>query len=409
MFAFIYRTEDDIMEFGKEAYGRFITENGLSPFAFPSLRRFETEVVAMTANMLHGGPDAVGSMTSGGSESILLAMKACRDYYREHKPEIKTPELVIPVTAHPAWNKFGHYLDVKVTTVPVDPKTFLADPAAMEAACTPNTIMMVGSAPTYPHGVVDPIGALGALCEKRDIWLHVDACVGGFVLPFAKQLGYKIPDFDFTVPGVRSISADVHKFGYAPKGASTITYRNGDYRKHQFYVYTEWPGGVYGTPNMTGARPGGAIAGAWAVMNYMGEDGYLRMAKILMETTTKIMDGLRKIPHLTILGEPCSPLFAIYSDKVNVFALADAMKKRGWHMEGQQFPPSLHITVSPLHAQIVDKLLVDFASAVDEIKDLPETDLSASAAMYGMMGSLPDRSMAKMLAMEYLDGVYKVG
>jgi len=407
MFAFVYRTDDDIMEVGREAFSRFITENGLSPFAFPSLRRFETEVVAMTAAMLNGDGEVVGNVTSGGTESILMAVKAVRDRAREHKPHIRTPEMIIPTTAHPAWDKAGHLLDVHVIHIPVG-EDFRVDPQAVKAAISTDTILLVGSAPTYPHGVVDPIEALGGLALEFDLWLHVDACVGGFVLPFARTLGYDIPPFDFAVPGVTSISADVHKFGYAPKGVSTVLYRNGDHRKHQFYVYTEWPGGIYGTPTLSGARTGGAVAAAWAVMNYLGEEGYLRVTRTLLETTSRIIDGINAIPGLRVLGRPQSSVFAVASDEVNIFAVTDAMKRRGWYMENQQFPASIHITVSPGHSEVVDALLRDFAAAIDEARDLPESDLSEAAVMYGMMGTLPDRAMAKEFAMQYLDGVYRL-
>jgi sphinganine-1-phosphate aldolase len=408
MFAFIYRVEDEVIQVGKDAYARFQTENGLSPFAFPSLRKFETEVISMTCDMLHGGPEACGSMTSGGTESILMAVKAAREWAREKYPHITEPEMIICSTAHPAWNKACHYLGLKCVITPMT-EGFRADPAAFRAAITSNTIMLIGSAPSYPHGTVDPIAELGDIAEERGLWLHVDACVGGFVLPFAASQGYPIPAFDFAVPGVLSISADVHKYGYAPKGASTVLYRNADYRRHQFYVFTEWPGGVYGTPALAGGRPGGAVAASWAVMNYLGREGYERIVKVMMETTKAMIAGVNKIPGLRVMGTPESTLFAIASDNLNIFALGDEMKKRNWHIEPQHLPASLHLTVSPKHGEVLEEFLKDLREAAEAIKDLPESDLSEAATMYGMMGTMPDRNMAHDLALAYLDGLYKVG
>jgi glutamate/tyrosine decarboxylase-like PLP-dependent enzyme len=408
LFGFVYRVDDEVMDLARDAYGKFIAENGLSPFAFPSLRRFETEVVAMTAALLGGDDRVVGTMTSGGTESILLAVKAARDHAREAHPEITAPELVMPVTAHPAWDKAAHLLNLGVVHVPVR-DDYRADPAAMARACTASTVLMVASAPTYPHGVVDPLRELSEFALERRVWLHVDACLGGFVLPFARRAGYPIPDFDFSLPGVISMSADVHKYGYAAKGASTVLYRDPSYRKHQFYVHADWPGGVYGTPSLLGARPGGAIAAAWAVMNFLGEEGYTEIVSSMMATTRRLIEGTRAVPGLKVLGDPDASIFAIASDSLNIFALGDAMKRRGWHMDPQQLPPALHVTVSPGHARVVEPFLQDLAAAADEVRDLPETDLSGMAAMYGMLGSLPDRAMARELVLSTLDGLYRAG
>ena len=406
LFGFIYRVEDEVLELGKEAYSRFQTENGLSPFAFPSLKKFETEVISMVAcDMMQGGPEACGSMTSGGTESILMAVKAAREWAKEKYPDIKEPEMIIPVTAHPAWNKAAHYLGLKCVVTPVT-DDFRADPQAFRDALTPNTIILVASAPTYPHGLVDPIDELGKIAEERGLWLHVDACLGGFVLPFARSKGYDIPPFDFAVPGVTSISADVHKYGYAPKGASTVLYRNREYRKHQFYIYCDWPGGIYATPALAGGRPGGAVAASWAVLNYLGWEGYEGIVDRMMKTTQRMIDGINAIPDLQVLGTPHATILSFNSDTVNVFALGDEMKKRNWHMDAQQLPASLHLTISPKHEEIVDTFLGDLKEAVEAVRNLPETDLSETAVMYGMMDTLPDRSMAKDMVRQFLDDLY---
>jgi glutamate/tyrosine decarboxylase-like PLP-dependent enzyme len=279
----------------------------------------------------------------------------------------------------------------------------------MARACTPSTILMVASAPGYPHGVVDPVRDLSDIALERGLWLHVDACLGGFVLPFARRAGYMVPDFDFSLPGVISISADVHKYGFAAKGASTLLYRDASYRRYQLYVHADWSGGVYGTPTLLGARPGGAIAAAWAVMNYLGEEGYTRIVASTLETTRRLMAGVRAIPGLAIVSDPEMTIFAMTSDELNVFALGEALKRRGWHLDGQHLPPSLHVTVSPGHAQVAGLFLEDLAAAAEEVRDLPEQDVTGMAAMYGMMATLPDRGMAHALALDALDALYRPG
>jgi glutamate/tyrosine decarboxylase-like PLP-dependent enzyme len=274
----------------------------------------------------------------------------------------------------------------------------------MKAAITPNTVLLVGSAPSYPQGVVDPIDRIGALAAERGLLCHVDACVGGFMLPWVEKLGHPVPVFDFRVPGVTSMSADIHKYGYAAKGASVVLYRSRELRRFQFVSYADWPGGLYGSPTATGTRPGGPIAAAWAVMKYLGEDGYLRIAKQTMETAGAILDGVRKIPALKVLGEPAMSIFSFGSDELDVYALADRMDARGWHMDRQQLPPSLHMMITPAHAPNVEALLADLRASVDEVR---RTGPSAegSAAMYGMMGSLPDRSQVNDFILEFMDSL----
>ncbi len=407
MFSLIYNAGEEVREIAREAFDLYFMENGLSPFAFPSLRQLETEVIAMAAGLLGGDEETVGSFTCGGTESIFMAVKTARDWAGVERPEAKAPELIKPSTAHPAYNKSAHYLGLKVINVPAG-DDFRADVEAMADAVNENTIMMVGSAMTYPHGIVDPIAELGEICAERNIWLHVDACLGGFILPFVKKLGYEVPDFDFSVPGVISMSADLHKYGFAAKGASTVLYRNSEYRGYQYYAYADFPGGVYATSTLTGARPGGPIAAAWAVMNSLGEEGYLAMARVAMETTKKLMKGVNSIPALKVLGKPHATVFAIASDTINVYALSDALKNRGWILEKQQMPPSIHVTVSPVHANLADDFLEDLEICVAEVEHMDASDLSEEAAMYGMMASMPDRSMARDFAVQYLNQLYRL-
>ena len=443
----VYRTSDDVTELLKEAYTMFFSENGLNPTAFPSLKKFETEVVAMTASLLGGDEETAGNMTSGGTESILMAVKTAREWARARNPANTAPEMILPETAHPAFEKAAHYFSVKPVHIPVGPD-FRADVAAARDAITPNTILMVGSAPSYPQGVVDPIVELAWIAQDNDILFHTDACVGGFMLPFVRRLGYPVPDFDFRVPGVTSISVDLHKYAYAAKGASVILYKDRSLRRHQFFVYTDWSGGIYASPTMAGTRPGGAIAAAWAVMSYLGEEGYLDITNTVMQTTAKLREGVDAIEGIEILGDPTMSILAIGSDTLNIYEVGDELTLRGYHLDRQQFPPSLHLTVTHGHAQVADQFLDDLRQAVARAKRfsfnklanslkvglvqvaarlLPASLMSKltarsssmtgvkgahlpqrSAAMYGMMASLPNRGDLNELVLDVLDNLTRL-
>jgi len=402
-FSLVYNAGDDLLEVTKDAYLRFFSENALNPVAFPSLRRFERAVVGMTASMLNAPAGAAGTMTSGGSESLLMAVKTARDWAREHKPEIKTPEMLLPISAHPALHKAAHYFDIKVVPVPVR-ADFRADARAAESLLTDNTILVVGSAPAYPHGVVDPITDLARIAKAKGILMHVDACLGGFLLPFVEKNGRTLPAFDFRVPGVTSMSADVHKYGYAAKGASVVLYESQALRRHQFFTYADWSGGLYGSPSMTGTRPGGAIAAAYAIMNHLGEEGYLRLAKETMAATDTLSRGIRAIPELSILGEPDASVIAFTSDALDVYMLGDAMEAKGWKLDRQQRPPCLHMMVTPAHGPVAAAFLADLGQCVAFLRDskpVPE----GAAAMYGMLGNAPDRAMVAGALLDFMDGL----
>ena len=403
----VYHAGDEHSAFLKEAHGTFFSENALNPIAFPSLRRFEAEVVRMTATMLNGNGDVVGTMTSGGSESILMAVKTYRDRARDLHPEIKRPEMVLPVTAHAAFLKAGHYFGVEPVLVRLD-DDLRVDLSAVRTSISPNTILMVGSAPNYPHGIIDPIEELGEIALKHDLGFHVDACLGGFLLPWVEQLGYPIPHFDFRVPGVSSMSADVHKYGFAAKGASTILYRGAALRRYQFHVSTGWPGGIYASPSMAGTRPGGPIAAAWAALKRIGRDGYLEKAAGIMETTGRLLGGIKQIPGLRVLGDPPASIFAFTSDEIDIYAVGDLLDERGWHMDRQVKPASLHLMVTPVHAGLEDRFLSDLAAAVDEVRANPEASQAGQAALYGMMTSLPDQGMVDEIVLQMLDNLYQV-
>ncbi len=443
VFSLVFHAGDEAIELLQEAYTLFFSENGLNPTAFPSLRGFETNVIAMSAALLGSKGSVVGNMTSGGTESILMAMFTARQWARANRPHIITPEVVLPRSAHPAFEKAAHYFDMKLVHVSVG-TDLCADVAAMRTAVTSQTIMVVGSAPSYPHGMVDPITEIAALAQEHNLLCHVDACVGGFMLPFVRRAGYTVPDFDFSVPGVTSISADLHKYGYAAKGASVVLYHNRELRRHQLFAATEWPGGIYASPTMTGTRPGGAIAAAWAIMNYLGEDGYTEIAANVMQAATAIKGGINAIDGLHVLGDPPMSLLAIGSDSLNIYEVGDEMGQRGWHLDRQQFPPTLHMTINYAHIDNVDRFLADLADSAEIVRKfslrktgnrvtvgaakaatrmLPENVVSRltgraaslvgtgdsggapqrSAAMYGMMGTLPNRGDLKEIVLDLVE------
>jgi glutamate/tyrosine decarboxylase-like PLP-dependent enzyme len=343
-------------------------------------------------------------MTSGGTESILMAVKTARDFARAERG-ITEPEMVLPASVHPAFQKAAHYFGVKALNVPLAPD-FRADVEAMRAAIGPRTVLVVGSAPAYPHGVMDPIAELAALAREKGVLFHVDACLGGFLLPFARRLGHELPDFDFAVPGVTSLSADLHKYGYAAKGASLILYRTPELRRHQFFTYSDWCGGIYASPSMAGTRPGGAIAAAWAILKYLGEEGYLRLSRTVLDTARTLREGISAVPGLKLLGQPQLSVFSFSSDTLDVYALGDAMEARGWKLDRQMGPPALHLMVTPVHATVVEPFLADLrACAASLASGEPAPD--GSAAMYGMLGAIPDRKEADDFIRQFMDAIYE--
>jgi glutamate/tyrosine decarboxylase-like PLP-dependent enzyme len=376
---YIHYAGEDVLAVAKQAYLKFFSENGLGPKAFPSLARFEADVVSMTLGLLHGGPDSRGAMTTGGTESIFLAVKAARDCALAKRPQITQPTIVAPQTAHPAFNKAAHFMGLRVARVPVC-ADFRADVAAMAAACGPDTVMLVGSAPAYPHGVVDPIPQLGELAARRGLWLHVDACVGGFIAPFAKALGVAIPDFDFAVPGVTSITADLHKYGYTAKGASTVLYRDEAAFSYQKFEFSDWPRGLYATQTLVGTRAGGAIAAAWAVMNYLGHEGYRDRTSRILAVRARLEAGVRQL-GMEVWGAPQLSILSYGSRKLDIFAVAERMTERGWFVGRLVEPPGIHLMLNLTHEPAVDAYLADLAAAVSTVAEKGQVAV-AQAATY---------------------------
>lgn len=407
VFGLTYGTESAHHQFIKSAYGEFISENFLNPMAFKSLKKMEYEVVRMSINLLNGDEGCVGTMTSGGTESLLMAVKAAREYARKHKPWIRKPELICSEATHVAVEKACYYFGVKYVPVKVD-KNFKIDLKQLKKKMNRNTIMMIGSAPQYPQGVIDPIEEMGEIAIKKKVLFHVDACIGGFMLPWIEKLGEKLPPFDFRVKGVTSISADLHKYGFTAKGASVVMYRDMKYMKHQFFVSTGWTGGIYASPNMPGTRPGGAIACAWAVLNKLGQEGYLAEMKKTLALAKKWRAKINSYDELEVLGEPKGTIFSFATKdrSLSTLAIADQMTSKGWYFDRQQNPESIHLTIMPNQEKAFNAFFKDLSEAIEVVKSDPELASSGSAAMYGMMSKVPMRGLVKDSVMGVMESLW---
>jgi sphinganine-1-phosphate aldolase len=411
----VYHGNPEHIEFLNKVYALFSQTNPLHSDIWPSITKFEAEIVAMTVSMLgakaSNGQDAAGSpicgtVTSGGTESILLAMKTYRDYARQ-KRHITHPEMIVPVTAHAAFEKASQYFKIKMVRVPVG-ADFRADIGAVERAINHNTIVVVGSAPQFPHGVIDPIQAMSELARRRGVGFHTDACLGGFVLPWAERLGYDVPPFDFRLEGVTSMSADTHKYGYAAKGTSVVLYRGPELRRYQYYATADWPGGLYFSPTFAGSRPGALSAACWAAMLSMGEEGYLQATQKILETGAKIRQGIQRMPELKVLGNPLW-VIAFASDVLNIYKVMDYMSARHWSLNGLQKPPAVHLCVTLRHTEpgVADRFLEDLSAAVKHVRSHPDEE-GEMAPVYGMAGSLPFRGVVSEMLKRYLDLLYRV-
>lgn len=364
---YVFNAGEDVARVQKEAYTLYMSENGLGPAAFPSLKQMEDEVIGMGLSLLHAPETGVGSITSGGTDSITMAIKAARDYHRSKHPSLAIQKLniVAPFSAHPAFDKAAQMMDLELRRIACGPN-LLADPAAMSAAIDANTMMIVGSAPCFPYGLIDPIEALGQIAERENKWLHVDACVGGYIAPFVRMNGAAIKPFDFEVNGVSSMSADLHKYGYCAKGASSVLFRSEDLMAHMIFDCDGWPGGRMITPTLSGTRPGGAISAAWAVMNYLGIEGYKSKQKMVTDARETIEEGVKAL-GFEILGTPQVGIVAFSHPTENVFAVYKQMYKRGWFTSLTTEPRSLHLMLSPFHAEVTDIYLMDLKNSLEQV------------------------------------------
>lgn len=362
---YVFGSLPEVADVGRDAFMAFFSENALGARrAFKSIGQMEQEVIEMALDLFHAPDGATGSMTSGGTESILLAVKACRDFARARRADSSfRGNLVLPETAHPAFDKAAHLMDLTVRRIAVG-ADFRADPTAMAGAIDSETILLVGSAPCFPFGVIDPIAALAELALSRDLWFHVDACVGGYLAPFVRDLGHPVPDFDFGLPGVVSLSADLHKFGFCPKPASTILFRDSGHAEAAGFDLDVWPSGRFRTGTLVGTRPGGGVAAAWAVLNYLGRDGYRAIAARLIAMRDAYISGIETIPGLRVFGRPELTIMAFGGETMDVAAVAEAMEARGWVPGLVRKPPGLHIMASLLHEGVRDEYLRDLADSV---------------------------------------------
>lgn len=409
VWSLVYYLDDELDSFLGQAYQAYASANGLNPTAFKSLKHLESEIIAIVASLFHGPDSTCGVLTSGGTESCLLAVKTYRDMARAQRG-VTRPEMILPTTAHVAWFKASEYFGVKVRLLPLDAQLH-ADVSALERLINRRTVMILGSAPEYPHGTIDPIEAMGAIAQKHGVPLHVDACVGGFILPFMALNGRALPTWDYRVPGVCSISADLHKYGFAAKGASTITYRSLDILKHQMFVMTEWPGGVFASPALLGTRPGGAYAAAWSVMQHFGQSGYRDLAARTAEAVDRLCAGIQAIAGLRLLAVPQGPLLAYGSadPALNIFAVGDQMQARGWTINRVQKPDGLHAMVTAAHLAVVDDYLADLNASVDTVRARPELARQGGAATYGLMAHVPLRGMVRKRVLDLFAAMYAPG
>jgi len=379
---YVFNAGEEIAAIQKEAYAAFMSENGLGPLAFPSLAQMEKDVISMGLGLLHGPEGSTGAMTSGGTDSITMAIKTARDYARSNGRATERANVVLPQSAHLAFDKACHLMDIEIRRVALKTDgSFEADPAAMGEACNADTIMMVGSAPNFPHGIIDPIEQLSEVAHAKNIWLHVDACVGGYFAPFARMNGVPVPPFDFEVPAVHSISADLHKYGYAAKGASTVLFRSEELFQHMPFDMHQWSGAPMKTPTLAGTRPGGAISAAWAVMNHLGIDGYKRLQGQVCATRERVEAGVKRL-GFEVLGNPMLGLIAFRHPDHHAFAIYGEIYRRGWFTSVTKEPPSLHLMLSPKHADFIDDYLRDLEASLRAVEAGEDADKPKVEARY---------------------------
>ncbi|MBX7169254.1 MAG: aminotransferase class V-fold PLP-dependent enzyme [Pirellulales bacterium] len=411
----VYHGDAAHYEFLNRVYALHSQVNQLHSDLWPSAAKFEAEIVAMTANLLGAAAAGAevgteqgicGSVSSGGSESILLAMKTCRDWARD-KRGITAPEIIAPVSAHAAFHKASQYFNIELKLAPLT-ADYRADLDATRAAITPNTIALIGSAVNFPYGTLDPIAELGELAQQHNLLLHVDSCLGGYFLPFVEKLGREVPLFDFRVPGVTSMSCDTHKYGYAPKGSSVVLYRGQELRRYQYFTMSDWPGGLYYSPTFSGSRPGGLSAACWAALMTMGESGYLEATRQILAAVDQVKQGVESIPELRLMGRTWG-VFAFTSDELDMYQVLDQMTARHWSLTGLQHPAGIHVSPTLRTAQpgVAERFVRDLRESVEAVKANPNS-MEGMAPIYGMAASIPDRTFVHDMLKQVMDVYYRL-
>jgi sphinganine-1-phosphate aldolase len=402
----LYNNSKSIRELNGQVFEFHSYSNPLHADVFQDIRKIEAETVRMVCNMFRGSSKTCGVVTTGGTESLLLAVVTARNW--AYGRGVRYPEIVMPVSAHAAFDKACHYFRVKCVHVAVDKKTMKADVKAMKRAINGNTCLLVGSTPQYPHGAMDDIEGIAALGLKYNVPVHVDACLGGFVIAFLEAAGHHVPPFDFRLPGVWSISCDTHKYGYAPKGTSTLLFKDVEYMQNVYFSQPDWPGGIYATSTTGGSRSGALIATAWASMLHFGLDGYIETADKVARTTQNLAKAISEIEGLRVMGEPFICAVSWTSDQFDIFRQLSLMKDRGWILGSNQFPSGIHMTITMQHT--VDGWIEDFSKDIRETAQEclidPSIKAEGEAAMYGLSQAIPDRSIIDQLTFAYYDRYY---
>ncbi|KAL7623882.1 Dihydrosphingosine phosphate lyase [Parahypoxylon ruwenzoriense] len=419
----VYHGEEDLLKLQTEAYGKFTVANPIHPDVFPGVRKMEAEVVAMVLSVFHAPPNAAGVCTSGGTESILMACYSARQKaYAERG--VTEPEMILPDTAHTAFRKAGDYFKIKTHLVSCSAPTHQVDVHRVSRLINSNTILLVGSAPNFPHGIMDDISALSKLALKRRLPLHVDCCLGSFLVPFLDKAGFETEPFDFRLKGVTSISCDTHKYGFAPKGNSTVLYRTQALRTYQYFVSPDWSGGVYASPGIAGSRPGALIAGCWTSMMRVGEAGYIDACVKIVGSAKKIAEHVANSPvlsaELDLVGRPLVSVVAFTARNLDIYDIADGMNMKGWHLNALQNPPAMHVAVTLPVAKVWERLVADLEVVIEAEREKErvraveggkgsskKAKTGDTAALYGVAGSLPNKAVVVDLATGFLDLMYK--
>ncbi|KAF2497786.1 sphingosine-1-phosphate lyase-like protein [Lophium mytilinum] len=417
----VYHGGDSLRRLQTEAFGKFTVSNPIHPDVFPGVRKMEAEVVAMVLSLFNAPEGAAGVTTSGGTESILMACLSARQKAFVERG-VTEPEMILPETAHTAFRKAAEYFKIKLHLVACKAPHYKVHLPSVSRLINPNTILLVGSAPNFPHGIIDDISGLSRLALRKKLPLHVDCCLGSFLIPLLAKAGFETEPFDFRLKGVTSISCDTHKYGFAPKGNSTVLYRTDALRKYQYFICADWSGGVYASPSIAGSRPGALIAGCWASLVQQGESGYVDSCHKIVGAAKKIESAIREDPNLAtdlrVIGRPLLSVVAFLSNSLNIYDIADGMGEKGWHLNALQNPPAIHVAVTLPIVGAADKMISDLVEVVEEVREKERKRVAEgkgkkgavkgdAAALYGVAGSLPNKSVVVDLAKGFLDTLYK--